>query len=107
MTEVFQYLTLKMGIDPRYVLDEMQMYEVAPLFEKVYYCDMETWNQARLITWMVAQVNSRKKIKFEDVASFPWDDETPHSEKEVTVAEKERLRAKARAYAKEHFNTES
>lgn len=106
MTEVYQYLTLRIGLDPKYVLDEMQMYEVAPLFDKIYYTEMESWDQARMIAWMIAQVNSRKKIKIRDIAEFPWDDETSDSEKEVSKADYERLKAKAQAYADKYLTKE-
>ena len=104
MTEVFQFLVIRLGLDPAYVLDEMQLYELGPLFDKMHLKERDSWEQARLIAWMVAQTRSKKKIKMEDIAEFPWDNERLEADTGMSKKEFERLKAKAEAYAKEHFS---
>lgn len=91
-------LTLKYGFSPSYVLDEMQWYEINGLMKYEYYKEKEEWEQARLIAYVVAQVNSKKKIKIEDIIPFYWEqsqDKTATSKEEF-----ERLKNKANEYLK-------
>lgn len=62
-----------MGINPQYVLDEMQPYEIESLMEYGYYKGKDQWEQARLIAYVVAQVNSKKPLKPTDIIKFDWD----------------------------------
>lgn len=62
-----------MGISPDYVLDKMQTYEISSLMEYGYYRNKDQWEQARLIAYVMAQVNSRKPIKPTDIIKFDWD----------------------------------
>ena len=67
-----------LGLSPRYVLDEMQFYEVDALLDSYYLKHKDSWEQARLIAYMTAQVNSRNTIKPEDIIKFHWEkDEKP------------------------------
>ena len=54
-------------MDPRYVLDEMEIYEIKPLLESLHEKNKETWEQTRLIMYTTAQVNSSKKLKVNDI----------------------------------------
>lgn len=40
-----------------------------------YLAYKESWEQARLIAYVVAQTNSRKKLKLQDIVKFEWDNE--------------------------------
>lgn len=62
-----------MGISPDYVLDKMQTYEISSLMEFGYYREKDKWEQARLIAYVTAQVNSKKPLKPTDVIKFEWD----------------------------------
>ena len=67
-----------LGLSPRYVLDEMQFYEIDALLDSYYLKHKDSWEQARLIAYMTAQVNSRNTIKPEDIIKFHWEkDDTP------------------------------
>ena len=35
----------------------------------------DSWEQARLISYIIAQTNSKKKLKLTDIISFNWDNE--------------------------------
>lgn len=89
-------LTLKYGLSPSYVLDEMSMYEVNGLMKYEYYAKKDEWEETRLLSYMIAQVNSKKKLKIDDIMSFYWEND---QDKTATSKEEfERLRNKAKEY---------
>ena len=88
-----------MGLSPEYVLDKMELYEINSLIKYQYYSIIDNWEQARLIAFMIAQTNSKKKLKLQDVVPFVWDeDEEMEEEKPITKTEIERLKARAQDY---------
>lgn len=42
-----------------------------------FYKHKENWEQARLISYLIAQTHSSKKLKVEDIIKFSWEKETP------------------------------
>lgn len=76
-------------MDPGYVLDEMKVYEVSEYLGSLQYRNKDGWDQARIITYITAQANSREKIKPSDIIKFPWDEKEPA--KEITEEERQRL----------------
>lgn len=76
------------------------MIEIKKLFEKSYLVHKEGWEQARLITFMIANSVSRKKLSLQDIMKFPWEDET---EKDTSISNEdiERLTKQAEQIAKE------
>lgn len=96
-------LTLKYGISPDYVLDKMQWYEIKGLMRYEYFKKKDDWEQARLIAFVIAQVNSKKKLKMDEIVPFYWESE---NEKSSTSKEEfERLKIKAQEYIKKCKNT--
>lgn len=51
----------------------MQFYEIDALLDSYYLKHKDGWEQARLIAYMTAQVNSRNTIKPEDIIKFHWE----------------------------------
>lgn len=81
---------LQCGLDPGYVLDRIQTYEVEALVENMWMKSKESWEQARLQAYLTAQVNSTKKIDMTEFMTFPW--EKVETEKiEDTKEEREAL----------------
>ena len=66
-------LVLKCGIDPRYVMDEMPLYEADIYLSRAYYVGQELREDVRMVTWATAQVNSKKKLRPSDIYKFPWE----------------------------------
>jgi hypothetical protein len=64
---------LQCGIDPGYVLDRIQTYEIEALIENMWMKSKESWEQARLQAYLTAQVNSTKKIDMTEFMTFPWE----------------------------------
>ncbi len=79
----------------------MQTYELPPLINNLYRKDKESWEQARLVAYVIAQSNSTKRLKPTDILSFNWD--KPESDKETSISSSEiaRLRDKANQYLKQ------
>lgn len=88
---------MQLHYNPSYVLDEMQWYEINAALKYIYYSYKDNWEQARLIAWMIAQTNSRKKLSFEDIVKFNWEKEEI-GDTSITKQDIERLKKAAKAY---------
>lgn len=55
----------------------------------------ETWEQTRIIGYIIAQANSTKKLEPSDVLRFPWDEDKAE-DTHVSDEEMNRLREKAK-----------
>ena len=56
----------------------------------------DNWEQARLISYLIAQSNSTKKLKLEDIIKFQWDDKgKENDESAVTNYELEQMMKEA------------
>lgn len=56
-----------------YYLDYMQFYELYPLLSNMGVSIKQDWERSRLVAFVVAQANSTKKLKPEDIVKFAWD----------------------------------
>ena len=52
------------------------MYELEPLISNLHRKDRNSWEQARMIAYVIAQCNSTKKLKPTDIMQFTWDSDT-------------------------------
>lgn len=92
---------------PAYVLDEMEWYEISAALKYQYYSIKDGWEQARLISFLIAQTNSKRSLKFEDIMVFPWEKEENTQEKQkITKEDIERLKQKAEEYIKQQNKKE-
>lgn len=64
-----------------------------------HYSHKDEWEQARFISYVVAQVNSKKKLKLSDIIDLPWEKENEELNKAVSDEEVNRLRNKAAQFA--------
>lgn len=83
-----------LGINPEYVLDRMEMYEVNALIKNQYRRHKDDWEQARLISYLIAQCNSKKRMKLTDIVQFPWE-KKKNVKDEIDFEAIKRIRAKA------------
>lgn len=90
-------LVLEGGISPEYVLDSMAMYEIEPLVSSLLLRHKESWEQTRILAYILAQVNSTKKLKPTDILSFTWDKEEVGNTA-ISNEDVERLKNKALKY---------
>lgn len=80
---------LQCGIDPGYVLDRIQTYEIEALIENLWMKDKTSWEQTRTVGYITAQCQSTKKIDPKQMMSFPW--EGDNSDEEITADEREEI----------------
>lgn len=74
------------------------MYEVKALMDYSYYSHKDEWEQTRFISYVIAQVNSQKKLKMEDIVSFDWDENKKVHITSISNEDIERLKNKAKEY---------
>lgn len=71
----------------------MEMYEVNALISNTWRRHKDEWEQARLISYIVAQCNSKKRMKMTDIVKFPW--EKKSVKEEIDFGAIKRIREKA------------
>ena len=77
----------------------MDFIEVESFIDGLNRRNRESWEQTRLLGYIIAQSNSTKTLKQTDILRFPWDDVTDEKkDTSVTDEEMKRLRAKAKEY---------
>ena len=91
--EIYTTLVLELGIDPDYVLNHIQNFEIQALYEKAQLKHKEEWEQTRMLAYIQTQLKSKKKLNLTDIMSFPWDgiNIQPEVKKEITKEDVERL----------------
>lgn len=73
------------------------MYELNLILENLELSVKHSWEQTRNIMFILAQVNSKKRLKPKDLMSFSWDKKI-NTPKEVSVDDRNRLTAMAKEY---------
>lgn len=81
-------------------MDKMEEWEVYNFYDSLQYANRAEWEQTRLLMYVTAQVNSRKKLDIQDIIALPWDDNYDESNKEMTNEQRDALRQKAKAMEK-------
>lgn len=97
ISELYALIVLEAGIAPDYFLDSMQMYEVKAVLENLQYKNKTSWEQARMISYIIAQTNSTKQLSPTDIMKFDWDEA---KEKDTSISKDDiaRLQAKANQF---------
>ena len=75
----------------------MEMYEISAIMKYQYLAIKESWEQARFLGYIIAQCNSKKKLKPSDVISFYWEKEK-EADTAISNQDIERLKKKAQEY---------
>lgn len=78
----------------------MQYYELQTLIQYLYLKSKDNWEQARLIAYIIAQANSKNKIKVTDIMSFPWEKIGNKENQKVTDEQIEQLARQAKEFEK-------
>jgi hypothetical protein len=99
--EIFAILVFQGHLPPRYVMDEMRMYEIGCLMPFLYLASKDSWEQARLMSYVSAQTHSTKKMSVSDIVSFPWEEKTQVHDTAMSNADKRRLEEKAKQLEKQ------
>ena len=81
-------------------MSDLQDFEVELLYENLKYADRPSWEQNRLLAFILAQVNSKKRLEMTDIMSFPWEENYEEKNIEMSNEDRDRLREKAKAFEK-------
>lgn len=77
-------------------MDKMKDYEVSLLLDNIQYSEKNDWERSRFESYVVAQINSKKKIKPTDLVKFSWDNEqSDKPSTEISTQDIERLKKKS------------
>lgn len=88
-------------VNGAYFLDEMPLYELNIYIQNINNYKREEWEMTRFLGYIIAQVNSTKRLSPSDIMSFPWEKDIPKIEEEKpTMQDKQYLQNKANEYAK-------
>ena len=79
----------------------MTVSEVRCFLEGLGRRNRESWEQTRIIAYVIAQANSTKDLEPSEAPCFPCDEKEEKRQTAVTDAEMERLREKAKLIEKE------
>jgi len=83
-------------MNPGYVMDEMEMYEVGCLMSHLYLVSKDSWEQVRFVGYIGAQTHSTQKMSVSDIMTFPWEGDGGKKETSMSNADKRRLEEKAK-----------
>lgn len=77
----------------------MSWAEVDALMDNQHFAFMDGWEQARLGAYMTAQVNSKRRLKFDDVIKFGWEEEeVDEDDTKITKEDIDRLKLQAKQF---------
>lgn len=88
----FQYKVVSVP----YFYDEMQTYEVNDIIEGLQYTDRNLWETSRMNSYILAQVNSKKKLSPTDIIKFNWENNEEAKEIEISNEDIKRLKEKSK-----------
>lgn len=74
----------------------MELYEVKAVMNYEYLAYKDSWEQSRLVAYMIAQTNSTKRLKLTDILKFQWEKED--ADTAISNEDVARLREKAKQY---------
>lgn len=78
----------------------MKPYELSLICESMHLRTKDNWEQARLVSYIIAQVNSKKRLKPSDIIKFAWEDngkqqQNKASERQLTKEYVEQIKMEA------------
>lgn len=79
-------------------MDECTIWEINDIIDNLPYLDRNLWESSRLNGFITAQVNSKKKLKMQDICQFKWEEEEEAKEQEISKVDVERLKKKSHEY---------
>ena len=84
------------GISPSYFLDKMSFGEVETFLTGFYRRNRDSWEQTRVIGYIIAQANSTKQLEQTDILRFPWEENKEDKTTRVPDDEMKRLQEMAK-----------
>lgn len=84
-------------VSAEYFMDKMQEWELYEFTNVIEYDNFISWQQTRLLMYIIAQVNSRKKLKLKDICTLPWEMEMEEEEHNIEMSNEDRDRLRKMA----------
>lgn len=87
-----------------YFLDQMKPYELRIICDSLHLRIKDSWEQARMISYVTAQINSKKRLRPTDLISFAWentDQQQAQQQQEPTLTMEDVERIKKAAKERE------
>lgn len=78
-----------------YFLDKMLLSELGDILENVQFADRSLWEASRINSYLMCQMNTKKKLKLTDIYKLPFDDE--EGKKKLTKEDFERMQKQTKA----------
>lgn len=85
-------------MDIPYFMDNCTMWELNDIIDNLPYLDRNLWETSRLNSYITAQVNSKKKLKMQDICRFKWEEEETTKETGISKEDIKRLKQRANEY---------
>lgn len=80
-------------------MNKCSEWELNDIVSNLPYMDRNLWEIGRLQAYMVAQVNSKKKLQFSDICTFKWEEnESEESDYQISSDEINRLKQIAKQW---------
>ena len=83
------------GVSPTHFFYEMTFAEAAAYMRGLQLRERDEWERTRCIMWAAIMPHSRKKLEYQDIMKFAWDDDYVDTTK-VDKGELERARERAK-----------
>ena len=83
------------GVSPSHFFYEMTFAEAAAYLRGMHLRERDEWERTRRLMWAAIMPHSKKKLDFQDIMKFVWDDEYVDTTK-VDEGELERARSRAK-----------
>ena len=95
-------------------MDDLREWELENIISELENVDKNAWERTRTLCYLIAQTNSTKRLKPQDIMKFPWETEKEQKEierqkstiklkKEITKEEIEMLQKKALEIQNKYF----
>lgn len=81
-------------------MDTLQDWEIYDLYKMIQYADTNEWEMTRWLMYVVAQVNSRKKLDLNNILKFPWEKEESEDNTSISDDDIVKLKKLAKDYVK-------
>lgn len=96
---VYQFRVLTV----EYFMDQCTEWELNDLIDNIPFLDRNQWEIGRLQAWITAQTSSTKKLSFQDICTFKWEQKSDIPEdiqhdQEITNEEINRLKTLAKRW---------
>ena len=83
------------GVSPTHFFYEMTWAEAAAFMRGLHLRERDEWERTRRLMWAAIMPHSKKKLDYQDVIKFTWDEDYVDTTK-VDEGELERIRERAK-----------